>query len=142
MTIQIDDIVFENDSQVVPRVAGCVETTIYLSKRPFFDAVFPQRMTENRWWPEVTFECPELFAKGGRPVPPDARFIIPTSWEEVKSSIFPKGFTVAPGTYRLSLVFSTSNPLTTKPQDLDCWVIHSKEFTLEREGYHRPIHAD
>jgi hypothetical protein len=135
ITIELERSVFESSNEVLPEITGCADTIIYVSTQPFFESVIAQRMTEKRWWPELSFECSDLFPLGGKRVPPNERFIIPHDWKLAISRIAPAAYFIAPGTYRWTLVFAITDPATTRQEDLQCFVAHSKEFTLEREGF-------
>lgn len=112
-------------------------TTIYMmGGESVFAGFFLQAKNGDDWHPKYEYTCAELFS-GKVVAHPSWRWKgLGAYWSEVTSTITPKGFKVAPGVYRFSLVYTTINPSTMPAEQIPCWLIQSPEFTLTREAYY------
>lgn len=126
---------FINLGSVKPKLVGPKELVIYLpGGKGAYSDYFLQRKAEGEegWEPTYAHACFELFDKDARRFPREKWVLIAMGGSEVQSMVTPKGFVVSPGTYRVSLVYTTVDPATAK--DVPCWMVSSPEFRLTAES--------
>lgn len=127
---------YANPSLVWPKLAGRPEIEFYLpAQRGYFSHFFLQVNRYGNWEPAYEFVCEELFDGKTIRYTVGKSDVIGVSWREVRSTFTPKGFKVAPGLYRFSLVYTRTDPSTVSLQEVGCELIHSPEFTLTGEAH-------
>ena len=135
LRIELDETVFTNIAFVSPRLEGAPGRTVYLPKtQTQLSLFFAQVQRDDGWYPDYEYTCSQLYESGVRRITPDLRRVIGMDWSEVRSTITPTGFKVAPGTYRVSLVYTLDDPSIVPTDELQCELIQSPVFRLTAGG--------
>jgi hypothetical protein len=136
LAIELASSEYSNASRASPKLVGGDGVTIYIpADRGYFSQFFLQVKRGAEWEPKYEYECASLFDGRVMAYPPSRRQVIGVNWGEVRSTVTPKGFKVAAGIYRFSLVYTTINPGSVDPRSVPCQLITSPEFALTTEGH-------